>query len=105
MIWKTKNLKQTSKRCLKRMIPMTDEMNKFLQEIINGGTEELYNCVGEKFPEILEGKVEECFMARLSTNQDLSNVSRSILRSIQECDKEKCWCTCNIYSSYVYGLD
>jgi hypothetical protein len=37
---------------------MTDEMNKFLQELINGGSEEFSNCVGEKFPEILEGKLE-----------------------------------------------
>jgi hypothetical protein len=37
---------------------MTHEMNKFLQELINGGSEGLYNCVGVYFPKILEGSLE-----------------------------------------------
>jgi hypothetical protein len=62
-------------------------MNKFLQELINGGSEELYNCVGVKFPDILEGKVGECFRACSSTTRDLSNVSRSLMRDLQGFDK------------------
>jgi hypothetical protein len=74
MVWKTKNQKQSSERYLQRMITMTNEMDKFLQELISGGSENLCNCVGEKFPEILEGKVEKCFRAH-STKR---NVSKNI---------------------------
>jgi hypothetical protein len=86
------------------MIPMTNEMTKFLQELIIGGSENLRNCVGESFPKILEGKVGECFRARTTKRQNLAHISRSMMRSYHECDKEKFWCTCNTQSSYVYGL-
>jgi hypothetical protein len=59
--------------------------------------------VGEKFPEILEGKVGECFRAHSSTKRDLSG---SWIRDLQECDydKGKCSCICNTQSPYVYDL-
>jgi hypothetical protein len=38
-------------------------MDRFLQQLVDGGSEELYNCVGHKFPELLEGKVGKCFRA------------------------------------------
>jgi hypothetical protein len=80
------------------MITMTDEMNKFLQELINGGSEELYNCVGENFPEILQVKVGECFRAHPSIKRDLP---RSLMRDLPDCDYDKgiCSCICNTQSS------
>jgi hypothetical protein len=105
MVWKTKNKKQSSERCLQRMITMTNEMNKFLQELITGGSENLYNCVGAKFPELLEGKVEKCFKELSSKRNVSKNIFRSWIRSLEECDKENFWSTCDTYSSYVYGLD
>jgi hypothetical protein len=62
---------------------MTNELNKFLQELINDGSEELYDCVSEKFTEILEAKIGECFRAQ-TAKRDLSVISRTRLRVIQE---------------------
>jgi hypothetical protein len=41
------------------------------------------------FPEILEGKVGECFRAHYSSKRDLSNVSRSLMKDLQQCDYDK----------------
>jgi hypothetical protein len=46
MVWEANCKKypsssSSSERCLQRMIAMTNEMNKFLQELINGGSENI----------------------------------------------------------------
>jgi hypothetical protein len=104
MVWKIHYKKEPTQGCLQGIIPMRDEMNKFLLELINGGSENVFNCVGETFPEILQGKVEECFRAR-TAKRDLSLISRSLIRDYQECDKLRFWFTCYTYSSHVYGLN
>jgi hypothetical protein len=108
MVWETNYKKYpslSSERCLQRMIAMTNEMDTFLHELIRGGSENLYSCVGETFPDILEGRVGECFRAHTSKRQNLAHISRSLMRSLHECDKERYWCTCNTRSSCVYRLD
>jgi hypothetical protein len=93
MVWQRNPNTPPSGGCLQRMIAMTDEMEKFCQELIIGGSELLCNCLGESFPEILEGKVRECYRAQTSKRQNLAHIGRSMMR-----------CTCNTPSSYVYEL-
>jgi hypothetical protein len=66
MVWQSNYSKYPSsfEKCLQRMITMTNEMEKFCQELIIGGSEHVCNCLRESFPKILEVKIEECFRAR-----------------------------------------
>jgi hypothetical protein len=105
-VWQTNPSKYTSpsRGCLQRKITATDEMEKFCQELIIGGSEHLCNCLGESFPEILEGKVRECYRAQNSKRLNLAHIGRSMMRSYHECDRNRYWCNCNSPSSCVYEL-
>ena len=69
LVWKNTKNGVTTDKCIERVFPMYEDVERFCTELMNGTLEILCNCVCEEVLQFLEDNVELRFRAPPSQSQ------------------------------------